>query len=60
MQIVQDRKRELERDHISLEKKDYDGKDVISLCLRANMLASERDKLTDAEVLGQIGTLVSC
>lgn len=31
---------------------------MISLCLRANMLATGRDKLTDKEVLGQIGTLM--
>jgi len=57
--IVRDRKAEIARDHISLDKNDYEGKDVISLCLRANMLASERDRMTDDEVLGQIGTLVS-
>lgn len=56
--IVRERKAEIERDHISLEKSEYEGKDVISLCLRANMLANERDRMSDDEVLGQIGTLV--
>lgn len=57
-QIVSNRKAEIARDHISLEKGEYDGKDVISLCLRANMLADQRDRLTDAEVMGQIGALM--
>lgn len=58
-EIIRERKEEIKRDHISLEKGDYDGKDVISLCLRANMLANERDKISHDEVLGQIGALVS-
>lgn len=57
--IVATRKGEIARDHISLEKGEYVGRDVLSLCLRANMVAEERDKMSDDEILGQIGTLVS-
>lgn len=57
-EIVASRKAEIARDHISLDKGDYDGRDVISLCLRANLLADQRDRLTDAEVMGQIGALM--
>ncbi|CAK9785135.1 cytochrome P450 [Cutaneotrichosporon oleaginosum] len=56
--IVQSRRAEIARDHISLDKGDYEGKDVISLCLRANMGASERDRMTEAEIEGQIGALM--
>lgn len=53
------RKAEIARDGINLEKGAYEGKDVISLCLRANMVADQRDRLTDKEMRGQIGALVS-
>ncbi|BEJ09053.1 hypothetical protein CcaverHIS641_0511470 [Cutaneotrichosporon cavernicola] len=56
--IVNSRRAEIARDKISLDKDSYEGKDVISLCLRANMSASERDRMTEAEIEGQIGALM--
>ncbi|KAM5540033.1 hypothetical protein V8D89_006173 [Ganoderma adspersum] len=35
-----------------------EGKDIMSVLLRENMKASEEDRLSDAEVLGQMGTFV--
>ncbi|GMK59767.1 hypothetical protein CspeluHIS016_0803730 [Cutaneotrichosporon spelunceum] len=56
--IVNSRREEIAREHISLEKGEYDGKDVISLCLRANMSAGERDRMNESEIAGQIGALM--
>lgn len=58
-EIVDSRRAEIARENISLEKGEYEGKDVISLCLRANMSAVQRDKMSDKELEGQIGALVS-
>lgn len=58
-EIIAARKREIEEQHISLEKGEYQGRDIITLCLRANMAASARDKMSEAEVRGQIAALVS-
>lgn len=57
-EIITNRKAEIARDHISLEKENYEGRDVISLCLRANMLAAQRDRMSEEEVMGQIGSLM--
>ncbi|KAI0342141.1 cytochrome P450 [Trametopsis cervina] len=44
---------------VALEHQIGEGKDLISTLLKANMKAEGDDKLPDAEVLGQLGSLVN-
>lgn len=60
-EIVAARRKELDEEHIHVEKRTDIGKDAISLLMKANLAPDLRDdqRLTEDEILGQIGTLVS-
>ncbi|OBZ73188.1 hypothetical protein A0H81_06898 [Grifola frondosa] len=55
-EIFQEKKLALERGDEALMQQVGEGKDIMSRLLRANMTASEEDKLPDHELLGQIST----
>ncbi|TFK29213.1 cytochrome P450 [Coprinopsis marcescibilis] len=57
IEIYQRKKRALEQGDEALREQIGQGKDAISILLKANMLASEEDRLTEEELLGQISTL---
>lgn len=59
-EIVAARKKEFEREDVKLGKGAEVGKDTLSLLLKYNMAPDLKpsEKLTDEEVLGQIGSLV--
>ncbi|KAL1412262.1 hypothetical protein Q8F55_000005 [Vanrija albida] len=59
-EIITARKKELEAEQVKVEKRTQLGMDAVSLLVKANMAADLRDdhRLTDNEVLGQIGALM--
>ncbi|PPQ69083.1 hypothetical protein CVT26_003558 [Gymnopilus dilepis] len=54
--IFESKKNAVEAGEAALEAQTGKGKDLISILLKENMKASEDDKLSDEEVLGQIST----
>ncbi|KAJ3475173.1 hypothetical protein NLI96_g12014 [Meripilus lineatus] len=56
--IIDGKKAALESGDEALLQQVGEGKDIMSILLRANMLASEEDKLPEDELLGQMSTLV--
>ncbi|KAI0373128.1 cytochrome P450 [Pilatotrama ljubarskyi] len=56
--IVNEKKAALERGDEALKHQVGEGKDIMSVLLRANMNASEEDRLKDEEVIAQVSTLV--
>ncbi|KAF6748100.1 cytochrome P450 [Ephemerocybe angulata] len=55
LEIFEATKRSLDKVDGGSEKRD--GKDIMSILLKANMAASEEDKLPEAELLAQVSTL---
>ncbi|KAI0648471.1 cytochrome P450 [Trametes meyenii] len=58
LQIVNERKLALQGGDEALKQQVGEGKDIMSVLLRANMAASEADRLSDEEVVAQVSTLV--
>ncbi|KAI0668342.1 cytochrome P450 [Trametes maxima] len=58
LQIVNDKKAALQGGDEALKQQVGEGKDIISVLLRENMVASEEDRLSDEEVVAQVSTLV--
>ncbi|KAI0355161.1 cytochrome P450 [Trametes cingulata] len=58
LQIVNEKKAALQRGDEALKHQVGEGKDIMSVLLRANMNASEEDRLKDEEVIAQVSTLV--
>ncbi|KAI0373129.1 cytochrome P450 [Pilatotrama ljubarskyi] len=58
LQIVNEKKAAVERGDEALKQQVGEGKDIMSVLLRANMNASEEDRLQDEEVIAQVSTLV--
>ncbi|KAL0958366.1 hypothetical protein HGRIS_000507 [Hohenbuehelia grisea] len=56
--ILDDAKRKLEAGDEAMLARVGQGKDIMSILLRANMQASEENRLTDVELLGQVSTLM--
>ncbi|KAF5362054.1 hypothetical protein D9756_002095 [Leucocoprinus leucothites] len=56
--IVEAKKKVMESTHPEVVAEMASKKDLISLLMRANAKASEEDRLSDAEVIGQISTFV--
>ncbi|KAI0648492.1 cytochrome P450 [Trametes meyenii] len=56
--IVNGKKAALEKGDETLKQQVGEGKDIISVLLRANMAASVEDRLPDDEVVAQVSTLV--
>ncbi|TFK40020.1 cytochrome P450 [Crucibulum laeve] len=57
LEIFKSKKRALEEGDEVLQKQVAQGKDIMSILLRENMNASEEDRLTESELLGQMSTL---
>ncbi|KAF8659050.1 hypothetical protein AX16_001922 [Volvariella volvacea WC 439] len=57
VEIVQQKKKALAEGDDAVMRQVGQGKDIISILLRANMEANDEDKLTDDEVLGQLSSL---
>ncbi|KAI0648488.1 cytochrome P450 [Trametes meyenii] len=58
LKIINAKKKALEQGDEALKHQVGEGKDIMSVLLRANMAAAEEDRLLDEEVIAQISTLV--
>ncbi|EMD37583.1 hypothetical protein CERSUDRAFT_154296, partial [Gelatoporia subvermispora B] len=58
-QIYLEKKAALARGDEAVQQQLAQGKDIMSILMKANMNASEADKLEDEELVGQMSTLVS-
>ncbi|KIM41635.1 hypothetical protein M413DRAFT_72029 [Hebeloma cylindrosporum] len=56
VEIINSKKRALEEGDEALARQIGEGKDILSILMRANMDASEEDRLTDEELTGQIAS----
>ncbi|KAI0823770.1 cytochrome P450 [Trametes gibbosa] len=56
--IYEEKKRLLEQGDEALKDKIGEGRDLMSILLRANMMASEEDKLPEEELIGQVATFI--
>ncbi|KAI0669375.1 cytochrome P450 [Trametes maxima] len=57
-EIIQERKAALSQEETSLAHRVGEGKDIMSLLLKANLAASEAEKHTDEELIAQMSTLI--
>jgi len=57
VEIFETKKKALQEGDEALAAQIGRGKDIISILMRANMVASEEDKLSDAELVGQVTSL---
>ncbi|KAF9466558.1 cytochrome P450 [Collybia nuda] len=57
-EIFEEKKKALEEGNEAVLKQVGRGKDILSILMRANIVASEEDKLPDREVLGQMSTFI--
>ncbi|KAI0628876.1 cytochrome P450 [Trametes polyzona] len=58
LEIVNEKKMALLKGDDAIREKIGEGKDLMSILLKANMLASEADRLTDEEVVAQVATFI--
>ncbi|KAI0671637.1 cytochrome P450 [Trametes maxima] len=58
VEIYQDKKKAIEQGDGALTHRIGEGKDIMSILLRANMTASEEDKLPDEELIAQMSTFI--
>ncbi|KAM5537055.1 hypothetical protein V8D89_009201 [Ganoderma adspersum] len=58
VKIFNEKKALLEKGDDALKHQIGEGRDIMSILLRANMSASENDKLPDDELIGQVSTLI--
>ncbi|KAL7285768.1 hypothetical protein ACG7TL_000877 [Trametes sanguinea] len=56
--IFNEKKAALERGDESIKHQIGEGRDIMSILLRANMMASDEDKLGDDELIGQVSTMI--
>ncbi|PIL34530.1 cytochrome P450 [Ganoderma sinense ZZ0214-1] len=56
--IIDEKKAALEKGNDALEHAVGEGKDIMSICLKANMAAEEKEKMTDEEILAQTSTFI--
>ncbi|KAH7928041.1 cytochrome P450 [Leucogyrophana mollusca] len=57
-QVFRSKKEALENGDDTVTEQVGQGKDIMSILLKANMAAAEEDRLPDSELLGQMSTLV--
>ncbi|KAI8974185.1 cytochrome P450 [Trametes punicea] len=57
-EIINEKKMSLMRGNDELRRDIGEGKDLMSILLRANMIASEADRLTDEELIAQMSTFM--
>ncbi|KAI0651713.1 cytochrome P450 [Trametes meyenii] len=58
VELFEEKKRALENGDEAMLHRIGEGKDVMSVLLRANIAASEEDRLPDEELIGQISTFI--
>jgi len=58
IEILEAKKRALREGDEAVGQQIGQGRDIMSVLLRANMKASEEDKLPESEVVGQVSTLI--
>ncbi|PIL27477.1 cytochrome P450 [Ganoderma sinense ZZ0214-1] len=58
VKIFREKKALLEKGDDALKHQIGEGRDIMSILLRANMSASENDKLPDDELIGQVSTMI--
>lgn len=58
IEILEAKKRALKEGDEAIARQIGKGKDIISILMKANMEASEEDRLPDSEVVGQLSTLI--
>ncbi|TBU57392.1 cytochrome P450 [Dichomitus squalens] len=58
VRIFKEKKEALEKGDDTLQHQIGEGRDIMSILLRENMLAKAEDKLPDDELIGQISTMV--
>ncbi|TFK93403.1 cytochrome P450 [Polyporus arcularius HHB13444] len=56
--IYNEKKAALEKGDDALKHQVGEGRDIMSILLRANLMAAEEDKLPDDELIGQVSTMV--
>ncbi|KAF8150009.1 cytochrome P450 [Crassisporium funariophilum] len=57
VEIIESKKRALEAGDAAVEHQIGQGKDIISILMKDNLNASEHDRLTDTELIGQVTSL---
>ncbi|KAH9941102.1 cytochrome P450 [Epithele typhae] len=57
-EIVAEKKAALARGDAALKHEVGEGKDIMSICLRANMAAADSEKMTDEELIAQMSTFI--
>ncbi|KAI0717433.1 cytochrome P450 [Cerioporus squamosus] len=58
VRIFKEKKEALEKGDEALRHQIGEGRDIMSILLRANMAASEEDRLPDDELIGQVSTMI--
>ncbi|RPD69487.1 cytochrome P450 [Lentinus tigrinus ALCF2SS1-7] len=58
VEIYEDKKRALKQGDEAVMRQIGEGKDIMSILMRANMLASDMDRLPEDEVIAQMSTLI--
>lgn len=58
LEIIQTKKDALNNTNLDAAKEMLEKKDIISILMKANAMASEADRMTDEEVCGQVSTFV--
>ncbi|KAM5545452.1 hypothetical protein V8D89_000490 [Ganoderma adspersum] len=56
--IIDEKKAALKKGNDALAHAVGEGKDIMSICLKANMAAEEKEKMTDEEILAQTSTFI--
>ncbi|KAH9917871.1 cytochrome P450 [Epithele typhae] len=57
-EIIREKKAALEKGDAEMKHRIGEGKDLMSICLKANMTASENERLTDEELIAQVTTFI--
>ncbi|KAI0806656.1 cytochrome P450 [Fomes fomentarius] len=57
-EIIDERKTALQKGDAALWAQVGEGKDIMSICLKANMAATPKERMTDEEILAQTSTFI--
>ncbi|KAI0806613.1 cytochrome P450 [Fomes fomentarius] len=57
-EIIDERKAALQKGDAALMAQVGEGKDIMSICLKANMAATPKEQMTDEEILAQTSTFI--
>ncbi|KAI0738092.1 cytochrome P450 [Daedaleopsis nitida] len=57
-EIINDRKDAMRKGDAALLEQVGEGKDIMSICLKANMAAADEEKMSDEEILAQTSTFI--